>query len=222
MNRLFGITLGIVAFLVALTVHEYCHALVAYLMGDETARRAGRLTLNPMAHADMVGTILIPFVGAVSGLPMIGWAKPVPYNPYNLVNQKWGSVVVALAGPIANFILALVALIVVKLSLAVIGLPVYNLLVVFMVILATTNIFLGLFNFIPVHPLDGAKLLNAILDHPRYRRLLFFLETRGPVILLVIVLLDYVSPVPILGTIFGLGLYAAFSIFGLQHLLGVI
>ncbi|HSD12628.1 MAG TPA: site-2 protease family protein, partial [Patescibacteria group bacterium] len=89
-----------IALIISLVVHEYMHALVGYLLGDETAKRMGRLTLNPFAHADLVGTFLLPLVAIISHFPVIGWAKPVPFNPYNLRDQKWGPTLVALAGPI--------------------------------------------------------------------------------------------------------------------------
>ena len=192
------------ALLIALVVHEYSHALSAYLMGDETAKRAGRLTLNPVAHADMVGTVILPLAAILSpGLPIIGWAKPVPFNQYNLIYPKWGSTIVALAGPAANFLSALIFLVGLKVAMGPLALTPDNLLVVFLINLVTINVVLGVFNFIPVPPLDGSKLADALLQHPKYARTRFLLETRGPSILLFLILIDLILPISILGTVFG-------------------
>lgn len=211
--------LGVLALLISLSVHEYCHGLAAYLQGDETAKRMGRLTLNPLAHIDPVGTVIVPLIGALTGLPLIGWAKPVPYNPYNLSGGKWGAALVALAGPLSNFAGAIVYLLAAKFAVSVLNLPIYNLLVIFLVLLVMVNVFLGIFNFIPVHPLDGAKLADVLLDAPKYRNVRLFLETRGPTILFFIIILDFVSPVPILGSILGGAVGWLFSIVGLSRAL---
>ncbi len=211
-----------VALIISLVVHEYMHALVGYLLGDETAKRMGRLTLNPFAHADLVGTFLLPLVAIMSHFPVIGWAKPVPFNPYNLRDQKWGPTLVALAGPFSNFAMAAIFLGALKVLLDVVHLPVYNLLVIFLGYLVLINVVLGLFNFLPVPPLDGSKLLNALLDAPKYRRFLFTLETRGPMILLIIITIDLLSPISILGSIFGGAINLAFSLAGLRYLLALL
>lgn len=210
------------ALIISLVVHEYMHALVGYLLGDETAKRMGRLTLNPFAHADLVGTILLPLMAIFSHFPVIGWAKPVPFNPYNLRDQKWGPTLVALAGPFSNFAMAALFLGILKALLDVAHMPINNLLVVFLGYLVLINVVLGVFNFIPVPPLDGSKLLNALLDAPKYRRFLFMLETRGPLILLVIIMLDLLSPVSILGALFGGAVNFVFSLAGLRYLLAVL
>ncbi len=210
------------ALIISLVVHEYLHALVGYLLGDETAKRMGRLTLNPFAHADLVGTILLPLMAIFSHFPVIGWAKPVPFNPYNLRDQKWGPTLVALAGPFANFAMAGIFLGALKALLVLAHMPVYNLLVIFLGYLVLINVVLGVFNFIPVPPLDGSKLLSALLDAPKYRRFLYVLETRGPIILLVIIMIDLVSPFSILGAIFGGAVNFAFGLAGLRYLLAVL
>ncbi|HSD12508.1 MAG TPA: site-2 protease family protein, partial [Patescibacteria group bacterium] len=154
--------------------------------------------------------------------PVIGWAKPVPFNPYNLRDQKWGPTLVALAGPFSNFAMAAIFLGALKVLLDVVHMPVYNLLVIFLGYLVLINVVLGLFNFIPVPPLDGSKLLNALLDAPKYRRFLFILETRGPMILLIIITIDLLSPFSILGSIFGGAINFAFSLAGLRYLLALL
>lgn len=218
MNQLIFAVIAIAALLISLSVHEYSHALVGYMLGDPTAKRMGRLTLNPLSHIDPIGTVLVPLMGVLSGFPLIGWAKPVPFNPYNLKYRKWGPVMVALAGPVSNFTSALIYLFLLKFVLVVLGLPVSNLLVMFLFILVIVNVILGLFNFIPVPPLDGSKLLNAILDAPKYFRFRLLLETRGSLILLLLIFLDFASPRSLLGALFDSVLGFVFSIAGLQNL----
>ena len=222
MNHLLISLISLLALLISLTTHEYCHALMAYLLGDDTAKRMGRLTLNPLAHIDPIGTILIPLIGALSGLPIIGWAKPVPFNPYNLRSQKWGATMVALAGPFSNFLGAFIYILLLKLVLTVFQLPIDNLLSLFLALLVIVNVVLGVFNFIPVPPLDGSKLVNAIFDAPKYQRFRLFLETRGSTILLAIILIDFISPVPILGSLFNVAINLVFSLAGLHYILGVL
>jgi Zn-dependent protease len=225
MDSIIGLLIAVLALLITLSTHEYCHALVAFLLGDESAKRAGRLTMNPLAHIDPVGTVLMPLIGMMSGIPLIAWAKPVPYNPYNLRYRKWGPTLVALSGPVSNFLLALVYLVLLKAVIEVFGLSVFprpNLLVVFLFFLVIYNVVLGIFNFIPVPPLDGSKLLQALLDSPKYRHILFFLETRGPMILLFLILLDYLSPRSFLGAIFNGAIAFVFSLAGLERLLVIL
>jgi len=210
------IVISLLALYVSLTVHEFSHAFLAYLQGDSTAQRAGRLTLNPLAHIDPIGTVMVPLLGAMSGFPLIGWAKPVPFNPYNLSKGgKWGSVYVALAGPLSNFLMAFVFLGLLRLAVTVLGLSGGNLLVLFLTFLVMINVVLGIFNFIPVPPLDGSKLLHALLDHPKYRDFLMTLEQRGPMILMILVIVDFTLPVSILGRVFGTAVNLVFSLGGL-------
>jgi len=210
------IIISLLALYVSLTVHEFSHALSAFLQGDTTAQRAGRMTLNPLSHIDPVGTVLVPILGALSGFPLIGWAKPVPFNPYNLKKgSKWGSVYVALAGPISNFAMALVFLLLLRLAVGVFGMSGDNLFVLFLTMLVMINVVLGIFNFLPVPPLDGSKLMHALLDDPKYRNFLITMETRGPMILMILVLVDFALPVSILGTVFGTAINMVFKLGGL-------
>ncbi len=140
-----------VAILLGFTIHEYSHAQAAHLLGDPTAKSQGRLTINPLAHIDPIGTLLIFIMG-------IGWGKPVPFNPYNLRNQKWGGALVALAGPASNFLMALVIGILLRF------LPFSNPgLIFFFSIFIWLNVLLGVFNLLPVPPLDGSHILLALL-----------------------------------------------------------
>lgn len=200
----------IIAIVFALTIHEFFHALAGYLLGDKTAQRAGRLTINPIAHLDPVGFIMLMIVG-------IGWAKPVPFNPYNLKYQRWGPALVALAGPASNlasvFVLGLATH-----GLMAAGLGINNLFIVLLVFTIFINAILLFFNIIPVPPLDGSKLLYAYLSSPKYSSLKIRLETQGPYILLGILLLNWVTNGLILSPIFS-GTFYLFQLLGLESLL---
>ncbi len=207
--------ISVLALLISLATHEFCHALVSYWLGDSTAKRLGRLTLNPLAHIDLIGTVLVPLLGMISGFPIIGWAKPVPTNPYNLRYHKWGMSLVALAGPISNVLGATVYLVLLKIALDVIGLPLQNLLVVFLAQLVMINVGLGIFNLLPVPPLDGSRLLEALLDAPKYRDILIFLERQGPTLLFVLIIADSFLPSPILGRLFTAAINGFFGLAGI-------
>lgn len=179
-------------------IHEYMHGYVAELQGDPTARYAGRLTLDPRAHVDLWGTILLPlllFVGS-GGRFMFAYAKPVPYNPYNLRNQKWGPSLVAIAGPLSNFFLALVF------GLMAQFLPLPSLTPLLLVIVYA-NVLLGVFNLVPIPPLDGSKILFAILPDS-WSQLKVTLERYGFWILLIFIIFFFELISPIIDFIFGL------------------
>ena len=153
--------------IVAIILHEISHGVVAFLLGDDTAKRAGRLTLNPVAHVDPFGSIVLPVLGALAHVPVIGWAKPVPVNPSRLRNGRRDLLLVSLAGPGSNFALAIVAAVVARSqfhfspSFVVVGdLPMR---VLVPLVFAEVNLFLGLFNFLPIPPLDGAALVERVL-----------------------------------------------------------
>ncbi|MEK7146693.1 MAG: site-2 protease family protein [Patescibacteria group bacterium] len=151
-------------------IHEYSHAWMAYRLGDPTAKNAGRLTLNPLPHIDPFGTVLMPLFLLLTAGIFIGWAKPVPYNPYNLSDKRWGSLKVGLAGPAANILLAVLLGILLRFSFA--GYlvfagflsPIFWELVAFITYI---NISLALFNLLPFPPLDGSKIFEDLF--PRYR-----------------------------------------------------
>lgn len=140
-------------------IHEVAHGVAADRLGDPTARYAGRLTLNPIPHLDPFGSLLLPLILALSGSPIFfGWAKPVPYNPYNLqASPRWGEAIVAFAGPASNFFIAIVAALFIRVGV----LPADVAGVVFLVVLV--NVMLGIFNLVPIPPLDGSKILSALL-----------------------------------------------------------
>jgi Zn-dependent protease len=173
----------VIAIFASLTVHEFSHALVASLRGDRTAEREGRLTLNPLAHLDPLGFIMLLVVG-------FGWAKPVPYNPYNLKDPKWDSVAVALAGPASNFLVALVCGLLLRSLITTGAVAAFNLLPIFLFLLVLLNLFLMVFNLLPIVPLDGSRLFFALFSHPKYARLREFMAFRGQQILLFLLVLS--------------------------------
>ena len=147
------------AVLIALTVHEMCHGYAAYLLGDDTAKSQGRLSFNPIDHIDPIGLLCMIFFG-------FGWAKPVPVNLANLNNRKVGMSLVALAGPLSNFVLAFVCpLIVFSMGAAGISGDVATALVSFLVTLASLSVGLGVFNLLPVPPLDGSNIIYPFMPH---------------------------------------------------------
>ena len=173
-------------FLLTLSVHEASHALAGLLLGDPTAQRMHRLTLNPFAHIDPIGLIALITIG-------FGWGKPVPFNPYNLRWRRWGPVLVAAAGPFANLVVGAIASIIYgRLSLV---LESTNLLLLVLQYTAALNFILLIFNLIPIPPLDGSKALIAVFTQLRYARAAAFLETQGPFLLILLVILDMFTAV---------------------------
>lgn len=151
--------LALVVLILSIIVHEVAHGYAANSLGDPTARLAGRLTLNPLPHIDLMGSIVLPALLVFTGSPiMFGWAKPVPYNPYNLKNHRWGEMLVALAGVATNILLAIIFGLLVRFS-SQIGLSATS--VSLAATIAFINLFLGLFNLLPFPPLDGFTALRA-------------------------------------------------------------
>ncbi len=145
--------------IMSVVIHEVSHGFMAYYFGDPTAKMAGRLTLNPFKHLDMVGSFIVPTIAFLSTGFIFGWAKPVPYNPYNLKNAKIGEPMVALAGPLSNFSVALIFGLLIRFGI----LP-FNLIEPASLIVLI-NIVLGTFNLVPIPPLDGSKVLFGILPY---------------------------------------------------------
>ena len=157
------------AMLFCLTFHEAAHALVAKMQGDTTAEDQGRLSLNPLVHMDIFGTVLLPIIGALSSMPMIGWAKPVPVNPRNF-KSVWGNVLVAVAGPASNLILCFICVVIltiVKISgiSASASSQLFSPILDLLVAMVGVNAILAVFNMIPLPPLDGAAVLEVFLPH---------------------------------------------------------
>ena len=177
-----------IALIFALCIHEFAHGYIAYLNGDDTAYRMGRLTLNPLAHLDPIGSIMILFIG-------FGYAKPVPVNPTNLNNPRIDMIKVAAAGPISNFILSFIGVLFFTLLMK------FNLMQenyrIFLTYFIIINTYLGLFNLIPIYPLDGGQIFGNIIS--KYNRNLFIqLNEYGPKILMGVILFSVFTNIPIL------------------------
>lgn len=148
--------ISIPALLIAITFHELSHGYMSYLLGDPTAKQEGRLTLNPIKHLDPIGALGLLFFH-------FGWAKPVPINPFYYKNRKLGIVLVSIAGPMANFILALITTLIIKGILLANMVTANTLIFDFLGILVMYNLSLGIFNLIPLPPLDGSKIVASLL-----------------------------------------------------------
>ena len=154
---------GVIILIFSAVIHEVSHGFVADKLGDPTARLSGRLTLNPLKHLDPFGSVILPILlSLIPGGIIFGWAKPVPYNPYNLKDPEKGAAIIAAAGPLSNFALALVFGIIFRLT-AGFGQGVWYNLNAFAGIIVMINVLLGVFNLVPIPPLDGAKVLTAFL-----------------------------------------------------------
>ena len=164
---LFNIATWLVPLAVAIILHEIAHGYVARLCGDHTAQDAGRLSLNPLRHIDPVGTVVLPMMLALTGAPIFGWARPVPVNEAGLRNPRWHMVLVALAGPGSNIVLALLTGIVMALLTLVYSGhpagPVVNFAILNLTNFLEINVFLAVFNMLPIPPFDGSKVLGGVL-----------------------------------------------------------
>lgn len=167
----------IVALVFSVVLHEMAHGYAANWLGDPTARLQGRLSGNPLVHIDPLMSVILPGLLILSGSPFVfGAAKPVPYNPYNFTNQKWGEAIVAAAGPLINIVIAVIFAVLVRFS-EVLTLP--ETFVTLAVNIIILNIFLALFNLVPIPPLDGSKILPRFLPYAfavKYESFRFMLE----------------------------------------------
>lgn len=175
---------SLLVLLFSIIIHEIAHGSVAYALGDPTAKMAGRLTLNPISHLDPIGSIILPLFLMMSGLPIIGWAKPVPVNPMLLQDRRWGDFKVSIAGVTANFLIALIFGLIIKYGMS--YLPQGFLIIASYVVLY--NIALGLFNLIPIPPLDGSHILFSFLPNS-LESIKYFLYQYGFILLMVVVFL---------------------------------
>ncbi len=187
------ILLSVIPALICITLHECAHGYAAYRLGDDTAKRAGRLTLNPIKHIDVIGLVMLVVF-------RFGWAKPVPVNMRNFKNPKQGMALTAAAGPLANLLICIVALFVYGLLF----IPLYSstaggVVLQLLNITAYLSLTLAIFNIIPIPPLDGSKVLYSFISERAYRKLMYY-ERYGMIILLVLIVLLNRLPVDPLST----------------------
>lgn len=198
--NLYQLLLAVPAILIALTFHEFAHAYVAFRLGDPTAKHMGRLTLNPLAHLDPMGTIMIFLIH-------FGWAKPVPVDPRYLGNPKRDMMWISAAGPIMNMGLALVSGILIRIFIAT-GLAnpyaggSINILFQMLYFSLYINLALAFFNLLPIPPLDGSKILAGVLPN-RHANTLYLIESRGPMILFGIIMFGWITGFHVLGVVIG-------------------
>jgi Zn-dependent protease len=189
--------LFIAVLIISVVVHEVAHGYAAYYLGDPTAKLQGRLTMNPIPHIDPIGSILVPAALALlPGSIVFGWAKPVPYNPHNIAN-RYGDAIVAAAGPASNFILAGIAGAILQLTAVTAGTALGTVLVGIILI----NVVLGVFNLVPIPPLDGSKILFNFLP-ARFNYVRDALEQYGFMILLFFIFFAVELIQPIIFTLF--------------------
>ncbi len=203
-----------IAIIIAITVHEFAHAWMATILGDPTAKFSGRLTLNPIAHLDPLGTVMIFIVG-------LGWGKPVPYNPNFVRRGKFGEMLIALAGPVSNIIIAILFALPNRIYYMLNGTHLEGQLFVFLSVVMVMNIILAAFNLLPIPPLDGSRILYFILDKlalypagwwPTFERV-------GPMIILAVIFAERMFHLNIIWRIldpliFLMGLITGADVFG--------
>jgi Zn-dependent protease len=218
-NAFRTIILSIIPFLLAITVHEVAHGYVAYRKGDYTAKLMGRITMNPIKHLDPFGSLIFPLLLAFSGAGVIfGWAKPVPVNAFNFKDRRRDMMLVGLAGPVSNFLLAAALAFVFRILMVFpgeellfsskIGQPI----AIMLVLAIKISIYLGVFNLLPIHPLDGSHVLEGLLP-PEQAQAYSRLEKYGFIFLIILLFTGILTAVTypvyafilrIISTIFGI------------------
>jgi Zn-dependent protease len=192
------VTVIAVMLLVAFPIHEFAHAFAAYQLGDNTARYMGRMTLDPRAHFDPQGGLLM-VISVMVGFG-IGWAKPTPVNPMNLRGGRWGEAIVSAAGPISNLVLAAAAALPLRYMYATdMDLPILETILRFFILI---NLSLMIFNFLPIPPLDGSKVLFAFMSPQTAWRVRPVLEQYGMLVLFALIFLPFLGLPDVLGIVF--------------------
>lgn len=217
MDRLFSILLSALAVIIGIVVHESAHALAAYVLGDSTARSRGRISLNPLAHIDPFGTVLLPLLMVLAGGPVFAYAKPVPVYLGNLKNPKRDEVLVALAGPLSNILVAFIAalvygvllgaVLVPGLSAGTLSLGFANGIASFLVTLMSVNLSLAFFNLIPLPPLDGSSILVMFLKGDALRTYYEIQRYSMPILIIVLYLLPNITGIDLVGWYFEFTVY---------------
>lgn len=198
------IVCSVISFVVAIVFHETAHGFAAYRLGDPTAKRAGRLSLNPAKHIDPFGTVILPLLLMLLGWPVFGYAKPVPYNPRYFKDPRKGDFLVGIAGPLANVALAAVAGIVAHLlfgayvqggvsTLAGGGFVMNYVLGLFLPMFALINLYLAFFNLLPIPPLDGSSIFALVIPRKYLPKYYAVQRYAFPIFMIVIVVVPYVT-----------------------------
>lgn len=172
--------ISLLSLAVAISVHEFAHAWMSDRLGDPTARLGGRLTLNPLVHIDLTGLLFLLFVG-------FGWGKPVPFDPYNLKNPRKDAALISIAGPMSNFILAAILSILLRLFIFFKLSLLFTIGTLILVPVITLNVILGVFNLLPINPLDGFKIVGGLLSDEKAREW-YSLERYGYIFLLLLII----------------------------------
>lgn len=194
---------SLIILLFSVMAHELAHGYVAYSLGDPTAKYEGRLTLNPLKHLDPFGSIILPLLLFIAGSPVLfGWAKPVPVNPYNFSDKKWGEFKVSFAGPASNLLIAIIFGLILR--FAPLSLLAFNPgIEIALTYIISMNIWLAIFNLIPVPPLDGSWILFSFLPDKFYQ-VKNFLRQYGMIIIIFLILFGSFFWYSIIGSIFQL------------------
>ncbi len=192
---------AIIVLIMSVVIHEVSHGYVANILGDPTARLSGRLTLNPLKHLDFFGSFIVPAFTYLLGGFIFGWAKPVPYNPYNLKNQKWCPALVGVAGPFSNILVALFFGLLIRLNFGFFILPSAFIGIASLVVFI--NLVLAIFNLVPIPPLDGSKVLFALIPY-RYSHIQTKIEQYGFFILLFFIFFFFQAIFPLVSSLFHL------------------
>jgi len=184
---LYALIFRFIALIIGITVHEFSHVLMAYNLGDRTGKYLGRLTLNPLAHLDPIGTLMILF-------GPFGWGKPAPYNPYNIRNGRQGEAMIAFAGPLSNVLVAAVAAIPLRIGFETGFAFEYASIYDAFLWIVVVNLMLSVFNLIPIPPLDGSRILRWFLPY-RQAAVLDQMEQYGMILLLIVIISGVLTPV---------------------------
>lgn len=197
--NLIDIVFSIGILIMSIVVHEVSHGFTALMLGDKTAKYAGRLTLNPIKHLDFFGSFIVPLLSYSLGGVIFGWAKPVPYNPHNLRNQRWGPGLVSVAGPLSNFFIAIIFGLILRFHYYFTFLSSSFFEIASLIVFI--NILLAVFNLVPIPPLDGSKVLFALLPY-KWHNVQMFLERYGLILVVIFIFFLFQVILPLVYILF--------------------